>query len=111
MRTLFFLLPWLLLLAAAASPARAAALELTPDEKAFIEAHPVIRYSDTDWRPLSIFEDGRMTGLFHDYLTLISQKTGLAFQFERVGDGHDFQQVLDALREKRIDMIDGTGKT
>ena len=111
MRTFFFLLPWALLLAAAAPPARADALELTPDEKAFIEAHPVIRYSDTDWRPLSIFEDGRMTGLFHDYLTLISQKTGLAFQFERVGDGHDFQQVLDALREKRIDMIDGTGKT
>ncbi|WP_428568024.1 MAG: transporter substrate-binding domain-containing protein [Solidesulfovibrio sp. DCME] len=91
--------------------ARAEALELSPQEKAFIEAHPVIRYSDTDWRPLSIFDGGRMTGLFHDYYTLISQKTGLAFQFETVGDGHDFQYVLDALREKRIDMIDGTGKT
>ncbi|MFP5259971.1 MAG: transporter substrate-binding domain-containing protein [Acidobacteriota bacterium] len=86
-------------------------LELTPEEKAFIEAHPVIRFSDTDWRPLSIYEDGRVQGLFHDYYNLISQKTGLAFQFVLEGDGHDFQSVLDALREKRIDMIDGTGKT
>ncbi|WP_047960258.1 transporter substrate-binding domain-containing protein [Desulfovibrio sp. TomC] len=95
------------------APARAATsvLEFTPEEKAFLEAHPVIRFSDTDWRPLSIYEDGRLQGLFHDYYNLISQKTGLAFQFVLVGDGHDFQQVLDALRERRIDMIDGTGKT
>lgn len=94
-----------------AATARAQPLELTPEEKAFVEAHPVIRYSDTDWRPLAIFEDGRMTGLFHDYLALLSRKSGLAFQFETIGDGHDFQIVLDALRDKRIDMIDGTGKT
>lgn len=98
-------------LALAGGVARAQPLELSAEEKAFIEAHPVIRYSDTDWRPLSIFDDGRMTGLFHDYYALISHKTGLAFQFETVGDGHDFQFVLDALREKRIDMIDGTGRT
>jgi ABC-type amino acid transport substrate-binding protein/two-component sensor histidine kinase len=93
--------------------ARAAApgLDLTDAEKAFIEAHPVIRYSDTDWRPLFIFEDGRQEGLFRDYFALLSRKSGLAFQFEPIGDNHDFQLVLDALREKRIDMIDGTGKT
>ena len=91
--------------------AASSAIDLTPEEKAFIDAHPVIRFSDTDWRPLSIYEDGRLLGLFHDYFNLISQKTGLAFQFVPVGDGHDFQFVLDALRERRIDMIDGTGKT
>lgn len=95
----------------AAAPALAQELVLSPEEKAFLEAHPVIRFSDTDWRPLAIFEDGRLTGLFHDYYAIISQKTGLAFRFETIGDGHDFQYVLDALRAKRIDMIDGTGKT
>ncbi|EFL52276.1 putative CheA signal transduction histidine kinase [Solidesulfovibrio fructosivorans JJ]] len=112
-RLALWLLVWALILFSGQSAARAAtsALELTDAEKAFIEAHPVIRYSDTDWRPLSIFEDGRQEGLFRDYYRLISQKTGLAFQFETIGDGRDFQQVLDALREKRIDMIDGTGKT
>jgi ABC-type amino acid transport substrate-binding protein/two-component sensor histidine kinase len=91
--------------------ARADLVELTPEEKAFVAAHPVITFSDSDWRPLSIVVGGRSQGLFHDYFTLISQRTGLAFRFEPQGDGRDFQLVLDALRERRIDMIDGTGKT
>ncbi|MHC1788724.1 transporter substrate-binding domain-containing protein [Solidesulfovibrio sp.] len=110
-RLLAVLLAAVLWLAAGPASAGPASIELTPEEKAFIAAHPVIRFSDTDWRPLSIYEDGRLQGLFHDYYNLISQKTGLAFQFVVMGDGHDFQLVLDALRERRIDMIDGTGKT
>ncbi len=91
--------------------ALAAALDLTDEEKAFVAQHPVVSFSDTDWRPLSIYENGRLQGLFHDYYGLISQKTGLAFRFVPIGDVRDFQLVLDALRERRIDMIDGTGKT
>ncbi|BAH76361.1 putative sensor histidine kinase [Solidesulfovibrio magneticus RS-1] len=89
----------------------AAALDLTPEEKAFIEAHPVVTVSDVDWPPLSIVADGRQQGLFHDYYALIAQRTGLAFRFQILGDGLDFQLVLDALRDKRIDLVDGTGKT
>jgi ABC-type amino acid transport substrate-binding protein len=94
-------------------PALAAtpSLDLTPEEKAFIEAHPIISLSDVDWQPLSIVADGRQQGLFHDYYGLIAKRTGLAFRFVAVGDGLDFQGVLDALFDKRIDMIDGTGKT
>jgi len=91
--------------------AAAADLGLTPEEKAFIETHPVITVSDVDWQPLSVVKDGRQQGLFHDYYTLIEQRTGLAFRFLQIGDGLDFQQVLDALRDRRIDMIDGAGRT
>jgi ABC-type amino acid transport substrate-binding protein len=91
--------------------ARAALVDFTPEEKAFIAEHPVITFSDSDWRPLSIVENGRVQGLFHDYFGLISQRTGLAFRFEPQGQGRNFTLVLDALRERRIDMIDGTGKT
>lgn len=98
---------WGCAVARAATPA----LVLTDAEKTFVEEHPVIRCSDSDWRPLSIVTDGRQEGLFRDYYTLVSRKSGLAFQFETIGDGHDFQLVLDALRQKRIDMIDGTGRT
>lgn len=48
---------------------------------------------------------------FSTNYALIEQRTGLAFRFVQLGDGLDFQQVLDALRARRIDMIDGTGKT
>jgi ABC-type amino acid transport substrate-binding protein/signal transduction histidine kinase len=91
--------------------ALAADLDFTPGEKAFIKDHPIIALSDVDWQPLSIVGEGRQQGLFHDYYTLISQRTGLAFRFVPLGDGLDFQLVLDALRDKRIDMIDGTGAT
>jgi ABC-type amino acid transport substrate-binding protein len=89
----------------------AAQLDFTPEEKAFIEAHPIVTYSDSNWRPLSNVEDGRQEGLLHDYYSLISQRTGLAFRFVDQGDSRDFQLVLDALEARRIDMIDGTGKT
>jgi len=108
---------WRVLVAAAMAllffslPSLAAPLDLTPEEKAFIESHPVITVSDVDWQPLSIVTEGRQQGLFHDYYALIAQRTGLAFRFVPFGDGLDFQLVLDALRDKRIDMIDGTGKT
>ena len=68
---------------------QAAVPDFSPEEKAFIEAHPLITYSDSDWRPLSILENGQIQGLFHDYLGLISQRTGLAFRFEPQGDGRD----------------------
>ncbi len=94
-----------------AAQAAPAPLGLTPEERAFIEAHPVVAVSDVDWQPLSIVADGRQQGLFHDYYALIAARTGLAFRFVPLGDGRDFQVVLDALRDKRIDLIDGTGKT
>lgn len=93
------------------APAWAATLDLTPEEKAFIAAHPVVTVSDVDWPPLSIVADGRQQGLFHDYYALIAQRTGLVFRFRVLGDGLDFQLVLDALRDKRIDLVDGTGQT
>lgn len=109
-RVLLFLLA-VCCLGAAVPPASAAGLVMSVEERAFLVDHPVIRYSDSDWRPLAIYDEGRLTGLLHDYYALLASKTGLAFQFEPVGGGHDFGQVLDALRERRIDMIGGTGRT
>ncbi|QLA18561.1 transporter substrate-binding domain-containing protein [Desulfolutivibrio sulfoxidireducens] len=86
-------------------------LDLTDAEKAFIEAHPVVTFSDSVWEPLAMVENGTYQGIFHDFYRIVSAMTGLAFKFAPQGDSRDFQDVLTALREKRIDMIDGTGKT
>lgn len=86
-------------------------LELTPEEKAFVETHPVITLSDVQWEPLAIIENGRYHGMLHDYYRIVSELTGLTFKFVLVGDGLNFQNVLDALRDKRIDLIDGTGRS
>lgn len=84
---------------------------LTDAERAFIEAHPVVTFSDSIWEPLSMVENGKVQGIFHDFYEIVSAMTGLAFKFEPQGDSRDFGKVLAALREKRIDMIDGTGRT
>jgi len=86
-------------------------LGLTDEEKAFIEAHPVITFSDSIWEPLAMVENGKFQGIFHDFYEIVSAMTGLAFKFEAQGDSRDFGKVLAALRDKRIDMIDGTGRS
>ncbi|WP_034606725.1 transporter substrate-binding domain-containing protein [Megalodesulfovibrio gigas] len=95
----------------AAGPAAAAQLDLTEAEREFIRAHPVITFSDVRWEPLAMIENGRYQGILHDYYQLVAARTGLTFKFVQIGDGLDFQQVLDALQNKEIDCIDGTGKT
>jgi hypothetical protein len=92
-------------------PGSPAQLELTDREKAFIEAHPVVTFSDSIWEPLAVVENGTYQGVFHDFFRIVSAMTGLAFKFEPQGDSRNFGKVLAALRDKRIDMIDGTGKT
>lgn len=87
------------------------ALDLTDEEKAFIEAHPVITFSDSIWEPLAMVENGKYQGIFHDFYEIISAMTGLAFKFEAQGDSRDFGKVLAALRDRRIDIIDGTGRS
>ena len=87
-------------------------INLTPAESEFIKAHPVIRFSDVQWEPFaSIADDNTYSGLFKAYYTLLEQRTGLKFEFVKIGDGINFQLVLDALKRKEIDMIDGSGKT
>lgn len=109
LRTLFAIV--VLLALPALGRTQEGGIAFTPEEKAFIKAHPVISVSDVVWEPLAILENGRYQGVFHDYFQRVSEISGLGFRFTPIGDSVDFQNVLDALREKRIDCIDGTGKT
>jgi len=98
-----------LCLALWAGTAEARTLDLTPEEQAFIAAHPVVTWSDADRPPLSIVEKGRHDGILHDYYRLMAGLTGLTFRFTPVGDGRDIRPVFDALEKKDIDMAGGVG--
>ena len=86
-------------------------LNLTKEEKAFIKEHPIIKFSDVKWQPFFDIKDDKYSGIFKEYYKLIENRTGLKFEFVKFDDGLNFQTVLDALKNKKIDMIDGTGKT
>jgi hypothetical protein len=74
-------------------------LELTPQERAWIEAHPVIRVgNDPSWMPIDFDDEhGLPTGVAADILALLAARLGLRFEaapgqtWERraVRAGHD----------------------
>lgn len=86
-------------------------ISFTKKELNFIKEHPIIKFSDVSWKPFFEINDNKNSGIFKEYYKLIEKRTGLKFEFVQIGDGINFQVVLDALKNKEIDMIDGTGKT
>lgn len=84
------------------------ALQLTQKEKKWILAHPVVTYSEVNWKPLSIIKDGNMDGIMGDYLKYISKKAGLTFKYIPASSWPD---VLKKFRKKEIDMVPGIGSS
>ncbi|MBR8123121.1 transporter substrate-binding domain-containing protein [Burkholderia multivorans] len=90
-------------LAGAYVPARGAAPVFTPEERAWIARHPVVRVSfNQDWRPMEYVRNGRMQGVVAGYLAAVTEMTGLRFELAPTrtwADGHR------ALAEGRIDLL------
>ncbi|MEL0168178.1 MAG: transporter substrate-binding domain-containing protein [Pseudomonadaceae bacterium] len=87
-------------------PAALDGLNLTWEEREWLRRHPVIRYSEVDWKPLSIIENGRMTGIMGDYLDLVSKATGIEFKFVPAASWPD---VLTKFQHGEIDLVPGIG--
>ncbi|MDD3393014.1 MAG: transporter substrate-binding domain-containing protein [Anaerotignum sp.] len=83
---------------------------LTEEEHAFIEEHPVIRLGvDPGFVPFEYINgDGKYAGIAADYLSLISEKTGL--QFEVVQD-LTWPEAYDLALTGDIDVLPAIGKT
>ena len=79
-------------------------LAFTNQEQRYLESHPVIRFSEVNWHPLSIVENGKFSGLMADYLDIISAKTGIEFTLV---EEKTWPDVIKAFEQKRIDLIPG----
>ena len=90
--------------------ANAKGVSLTEEEKAFIEEHPVIRLGvDPGFVPFEFLdEDGNYTGIAADYLSLISEKTGLQF---KVVKNLTWTEAYDMALARNIDVLPAIGKT
>ena len=77
---------------------------LTPAERAWLQTHPDIRVAVVpDYPPISFLdEQGKPTGLEHDYLSLIESRLG--YQFKRVIPTLE-QRAADKPADKHVDMI------
>jgi two-component system sensor histidine kinase EvgS len=106
-RRLLHLLFWIAFassLLASARLAQATNLKLfSPEERAWIAAHPVVHIAvDPDWRPLEYVEDGVHKGLTSEYVQAISSITGIQFLLV---PGQHWADARQALIEGRVDML------
>lgn len=77
---------------------------LTPQERAWLQAHPVIRWApDTGYPPIEWVEPGgTVKGLAPDYLTLLGKKLGVRFEPVICAD---WKASLAALQGGKVDLL------
>ena len=98
---LLLCLTWILL--CAIPTAVAGTIELTPDEQAWLDAHPVIRIGPApNWPPVEFFDDeGNYKGIVADYLVLIEERLGFEFEIVR---RENWSQVVESTKNGEIDV-------
>ncbi len=86
-----------------------AAIELSPIERAWIEAHPVIRvHNEKDWPPFNYFEYGSPRGLSIDYMNLVAEKLGINVEYV---SGPSWNEFLEMVKRKELDVMLNIVKT
>ncbi len=85
------------------------ALNLTQEEKAFLDTHPKIRVAnELDWPPFDFIQNGEPAGFAIDYVRLLAEIIGLELEFI---NGHTWSQLLEKGRQKEIDLFPGLWKS
>ncbi|WP_312252652.1 transporter substrate-binding domain-containing protein [Stenotrophomonas sp.] len=79
-------------------------LPLTPLQRQFLAAHPVVVVGqyDSGWPPYEFLQDDRPAGLGPDYLSLLTRQLGSKLEFRRYPD---WNAVLDAACRGEIDVV------
>ncbi|MBF0259064.1 MAG: transporter substrate-binding domain-containing protein [Desulfamplus sp.] len=83
---------------------------LTDHEKAWLEAHPVIRLApDPEFKPIEFFDqNGNYSGIAADYARLIGEKLGIRFQIVRTANWND---VIERVKRREVDVLGNAVKT
>ena len=78
-------------------------LDLTNEDRAFLDAHPIIRVGVESYPPFEfITGQGGYSGIVPDYLKLISDRLGIKFM---PVSGFTWAQLLDGAKTGTIDML------
>ncbi|MCH2236080.1 MAG: transporter substrate-binding domain-containing protein [Crocinitomicaceae bacterium] len=80
-------------------------INLTPEEKAWIKANPVIPFGyDPGWKPIEFIDkDGKHAGITADFLALLEKKTSL--KFKQYPDIKEWSESEVLLRYKKILLL------
>ena len=84
-------------------------LNLTEEEQAFIEEHPVIRVSnEMDWPPFDFAVGGQPLGLSIDLMEMLGDRLGIEFEYV---NGYRWNELLEMFKEKKLDILQSAYKT
>lgn len=84
-------------------------VDLTPEEKHYIQEHPSIKIHSIDkWHPFSFIENGIAAGYNNDLIRLVADKVGLKTDFVV---GYSWAEYLVKLKKKQIDVISNIKST
>jgi PAS domain S-box-containing protein len=80
---------------------------LSTKERAWLAAHPVIRFApDPDFPPVEYFDlEGRYKGMTADYLELLEKKLGIRFKIVHL---RDWSEIISKAKQRQIDMFAAT---
>ncbi len=83
---------------------------LTPEERAWLNAHPIISTaSDPAWKPIEFFDQKHgWQGITHDYMKLLGQRLGITLEPVQQTS---WQQVIPWLKRRKIDIVTCIAKT
>ena len=79
-------------------------LSLSEEERAWIEAHPVVRMSQAaNFKPFEYIENGRAQGVVSEYIAFIEKQTGL--RFEAIPSSDIRQERIDQFQRGEVDVV------
>lgn len=87
--------------------ARESADPLTPAERAWLKAHPVIRLApDPDFQPVEYFDgNGDYAGITADYVSLLGKRLGIRIEIVRL---RDWDEIIGKAKSRHIDVYVAT---
>jgi len=93
----------------AGSESRASDIDLTAEEKAWIQANPSIRiHNETNWPPFNFAIDGKPQGYSIDFMNLLADRTGLEISYVT---GPTWDQFLGMMKAGTLDVMLNIVKT
>lgn len=84
-------------------------LQLTPEEKLFIEENPTVYYGyDPGWKPFEFREDGEHQGITREYFDLLSERIGI--QFVPHPEAKTWADCMDLFKSGELSVLTCVGE-
>ena len=85
-------------------------LNLTDDEKAWLDKHRTLKIGGVpEWAPLVLLDsNNKLSGIAGNYIHILEKELGIKFEFVNIKTWHE---VLESGRNKKIDVIAILGQT